>query len=294
MLTWICIKLINNINSKILLFILAGTVIGVTGLSVFKRDFLSNASNTLAVKENTPSENSEHQIPQAENSTGVSESIKHTANLKSANAQINNSAPIAGSNTEFYKNDATPKTFEELAEAYNASFKTLERRPTLAAFDEHARERLNKIIANGAGCNHETNKQECEKIFNSLKIQADLGDTKAIRQYGISKLNESAGALYDSSSSENELRRKYNEGKDYLLKIGPQLSVEDTIALGSMGQRFESQEEALAWILIAKRLGDDIPLSLQCRLDHLRCTPEQFLKAKDIADAYVDLYQIDK
>lgn len=274
-------------------FFLAGTL-SLIIIFFFARDFSPDTKIAPTTETNTPSKKPEHQNSQTESLIEVSESIKHTANLKNENAKINNSVSLASSNTEVSKDSPTPKTFEELAETYNTSFKKRAPRPTLAVFDEQAKERLNKIIANGAGCNHEINQQECEQIFNNLKTHADLGNIKAIHQYGMSRFNESAGALYDSNNNENELRSKYNEGKDYLLKIGSKISSSDALVVSSIGRRFDTQEESLAWILIAKKLGDDAPLSFDCKLNRLQCTPELFLKAKDIADAYVDLYQIDK
>lgn len=273
-------------------FFLVATVLSLIIIFFFTRDFSPDTKIASIAETNAPSKKPEHQNPHIENLTEVSESVKNTTNLKNETTKINNSVPIASSNTEASKDDATPKTFEELAEAYNVPIKTRESRPKLEVFDEHAKERLNKIITNGAGCNHEANIQECEKIFSSLKTQADAGEAKAILQYGKSRLQESYGPLLGSSDF-NERLSQYEEGKSYLLQIGSQLSGSDAASIGITSSIF-NQEESLAWFLIAKRLGYDARPSSYCKLNRLQCTPEQFFKAKDIADAYVDLYQIDK
>ena len=204
----------------------------------------------------------------------------------------NNSASLVTDSTSETASNPQTKTFVELAEAYSAPFKARQPRPQLALYDEHAPERLNKIITNGTGCKDPANKQECDDIFNRLKTQADLGDAKAILQYGKSRLIESQGPLIGVKNFQ-EQKRQYEEGKEYLLKIGNQLSNRDASGLGYTGARFDSAEEGLAWYLIAHRLGRESSFSYDCGFAKIQCTPELFLKAKVQADAYIDLYQID-
>ena len=219
------------------------------------------------------------------NKLGVAENNSSTSSI---NAQQLSSAKIKHdivseeqiiNPDKFAQDYARTKSYGPFAKIYNAEL----------------HKRMMDLNVSSKGC--ALAKDECATIFKTLKEAADAGDISAKRQYGIAKMNQSRLIKHfptpNKDISESERLSIFKEGKEYLLSTAPEIDWQGARSLSEASAYYSDPEDAIAWFLVAKRLGSArTSLSNFCDIFKFSCSNQQLFRSRDIADTYIDLYEL--